>query len=366
MTYKTKYKVIITAISLILLILPLTWLSDNKLPDRNGTYLIDTTSLRHDTSPTKIVGNKENSSNNTDIVENRPHSFDTIQNNSQNDTVIIESQPVLIDTFQTDYENNNIRIFSKVFNKTGRVSYQIPDKMIVDETYRIELIISEKYKEQQLVEMVASFTDTAKISTETISIGNDMKVSLISPYPVKQFHITPLSNETQSIKNKELTLWQWDVVPLLDGKSKLILNVEILINNKEQSIPVFDKEINIVSKSFDYGFLITLFVLTLVILVFLILIIKQSKKSRTMNEINSNIVVEIKKLITENKTKQALDKLEKYLRNVDNDLHNQIIMHQANYISISQQADLNTISFADAKQSFAQINFAILRLLDKL
>jgi len=78
------------------------------------------------------------------------------------------------------------------------------------------------------------------------------------------------------------------------------------------------------------------------------------------------IISEIKFLVSESRTKEALATLSEFFSGKDENLHNECILHSARINKVSQDFRIGLINYADVLQITSQVNFTILSLLKEV
>ena len=78
------------------------------------------------------------------------------------------------------------------------------------------------------------------------------------------------------------------------------------------------------------------------------------------------IISEIRYLVSESKTKDALNVLANFFTGKDENLHNECILHSARIAKISQDFRIGLINYSDVLQISNQVNFTILSLLKEV
>lgn len=78
------------------------------------------------------------------------------------------------------------------------------------------------------------------------------------------------------------------------------------------------------------------------------------------------IISEIRYLVSESKTKEALNVLTNFFAGKDENLHNECILHSARITKISQDFRIGLINYSDVLQISNQVNFTILSLLKEV
>lgn len=134
-----------------------------------------------------------------------------------------------------------------VIKEKGLMVHNIPNEMKVGESTRVELRIT---RNAYFSEFEIGLKDANK--TTTIRTSSKMHVKLYdgSADTNNPFFIVNSVNKKalQLVANgKSTTYWQWDVLPVRSGKSKLNLIIHIVSDEGETWIPVHEDDIEIES-----------------------------------------------------------------------------------------------------------------------
>lgn len=286
-----------------------------------------------------------------------------------NDIIVFLRYIKYIKAFSAEQEFDSLSVLQNIIidesELSGKITYSIPDTMLLGQSYKIEMVISDNINTIPLLNKISTFTNKRYIVSEKIPIANKMKAILIDPSPDTSFFILPITNQIQEIglKSDTYTLWQWNITPLRQSKKTINLSVEILLNNTLRSIPIFDKKILIVTKQYlNYRFMVlgSIIILLIATLFYWKTMIKNNKGNST------SWIYEVKELLKNNMIMQALDLLDTKLKSIDKERHKQIIMHKARFSLITEQLNMNIISNADAQINYSQITYAILNLVEMI
>lgn len=124
--------------------------------------------------------------------------------------------------------------------REGQIVYNIPDTMIVRETYTVWVRISQDKKTTVILSNA-----TGVVKRTTIPTSKAMEVSLIdkSPADNKMFDIKSTNSNQQLVEEEDNTFteWRWDVTPLRAGKSSLKLVVSIMKDGLPKEVIYEDK-----------------------------------------------------------------------------------------------------------------------------
>jgi len=129
----------------------------------------------------------------------------------------------------------------------GDITYKEVDTMVVGRTDVLELTISYDIPISRIVEEVHTFISEGELVSEPIRIAPKMLVTLIDPTNGVNFTIIPISPEEQLIEVNDITKWNWNVTPLTKGNNKLVLSVNIVLENGIKNIQVYEDYIYVYS-----------------------------------------------------------------------------------------------------------------------
>ncbi len=124
---------------------------------------------------------------------------------------------------------------------SGRIVYNPPTEMTVDQTERVEVRIS--------MDMAAPITAGLKGSgtptVESIHVSSFMKARLVG----ESFDIVAFSSEEQIVPAQGFTEWAWDVTPTESGTRNLCLIVTALVKapdaEGEKDLPIIERQIEV-------------------------------------------------------------------------------------------------------------------------
>jgi hypothetical protein len=124
---------------------------------------------------------------------------------------------------------------------SGRIVYNPPAEMTVDQTERVEVRIS--------MDTAAPLTTGLKGSgepvVESIPVGYFMRVRLVG----EAFDIVALSSDEQIVPAQGFTEWAWDVTPTESGTRNLCLVVTALVKapdaEGEKDLPIIERRIRV-------------------------------------------------------------------------------------------------------------------------
>ncbi len=198
-----------------------------------------------------------------------------------------KSKDVYKDIEDVNYDLDKMVTIEKI---KGDINYVMNDTMKVGITEEVNMTISHDVDKKIIIESVESFQDNEVFSDE-INISKVMRARLIDPTE-KNFTIVPITQEEQMIENNEYTIWRWDVTPLTSGNNKLILSVDIVVDDKSKSIEVYDGDIFVFSDKSFFGNILLFFkeywepilgVLTVVIIPVFTYFYRKYKKKKARN-----------------------------------------------------------------------------------
>lgn len=166
-----------------------------------------------------------------------------------------EVEPVLPHPPPVDYKNNNdkksippINNIKKIKNvvplppiilpqNKATLTYVIKDTMMKGKTYTVDLTLSTNMSNEQIVNIIDGFKNKELIDT-MITITQIMRARLLDPS--KNFEVTSITDEVQNTSGNKLVRWQWQVVPINEGEISLTISVDNYINDKPQSVNIYN------------------------------------------------------------------------------------------------------------------------------
>ena len=193
---------------------------------------------------------------------------------------IIETDVKSIETVEAQtIEDLQIQTYN-----TGQISYNKKDTMTTNEQSEIVLTISNELTFNEIIDTVESFNNSTH--SETIRVSKKMTVTLIDPSGGVNFLIVS-KNNTQYIEDgRNFSKWSWYVTPLKTGSNKLILSVDIHIDDTNKNIKTYDDDIVVVSNDSIIDVLINFYltywqwIIGTIILPFIIFIWKKRGKKK--------------------------------------------------------------------------------------
>jgi hypothetical protein len=120
----------------------------------------------------------------------------------------------------------------------GNLTYVIKDTMEIDKTYTVDLSLSKDMNQEQIISIIDGFKNKQLIDT-LINITPIMRARLLDPTG-KNFTITVITDEIQNTTNVNLVRWQWQIVPLVEGDNYLTISVDNYVDNKPQSVNIYN------------------------------------------------------------------------------------------------------------------------------
>jgi hypothetical protein len=126
--------------------------------------------------------------------------------------------------------------------KKGLITFTTPDKMELNEKYRVVVKISKELKSDLLEQL----TPGEKAMVDSLLVGDIMVVRLQGD----EFDIKAYDEEEQGVLDDGYTLWEFDVIPTRTGKHQLFVKAGIVYYVKDlgptrKFFPVYEKEIEI-------------------------------------------------------------------------------------------------------------------------
>jgi hypothetical protein len=109
--------------------------------------------------------------------------------------------------------------FARLEAARGRMLYNPPEEMTVDETYLVEVRLAQSEE----VTLGEGLRGEGAPRIEDIPVSSFMAVRLVGD--PESFRIVPRSTESQMVTADGFGHWEWDVTPLKAGDHKLVLVV---------------------------------------------------------------------------------------------------------------------------------------------
>ncbi|MEM7106416.1 MAG: hypothetical protein AAF502_25030 [Bacteroidota bacterium] len=267
----------------------------------------------------------------------------------------------------------------------GQLLYFIPDSMTVNEAYRVEMtikrIVTQKFRIDKGKAILNIPISKEKLKTRdnnevTIEIGKVMRAELIDSSPEQRFHVVPFgeSKKLVDLTGKDHTLWQWDVVPLSEGRHYLNFLVEIIMTTEDgvfsEAIPVYKKKIYVEAVP-GIGQRIGLIAgiigggtLGAFLLFFLL------KKRRSSDDFVANQAQKIKSipekvtfLVKKDKLRLALVALDQFL-DIDDELTKDVVLLKSTLTGLEDQIESGTASEENINLTKNRIRASILELTE--
>ena len=111
----------------------------------------------------------------------------------------------------------------------GRVAFNSPEKINIEDTVSIKVVLSPNEAETVLLDRVDE--PGTKVS-ESLQVSNLMEARLSG----EGFKIVAVTKERQAISSG-VTEWIWDVTPLKEGRRQLTLTIDALITINGEVVP---------------------------------------------------------------------------------------------------------------------------------
>lgn len=133
-------------------------------------------------------------------------------------------------------------VYTDITLPEGLILHNIPPEMKVGITDRIEVRISKKNLEEEIIK---GLRGRGTPSLQNIKVGSQMEVRLTG----KSFDIEPLSPNKLAVLG-DFTQWEWDITPIKSGLQRMYLSVDAVIeilkiSDRRLHIPVLEKEITV-------------------------------------------------------------------------------------------------------------------------
>lgn len=266
----------------------------------------------------------------------------------------------------------------------GRIGYIIPDSMILNEVSRVALHLSDKnISNQKLKSKVASLASTSKKSIDTTEIEIDdiqlsqrMVAKLTCPYNELRkeiVRIIPLGSDEQIVSstNNYSAIWQWDVIPKIEGSFLLNLNIEAVIYDSEKkerqiNIPVFSKEITVNSRlKIGKKALITIFFCLALIGLSYFIFGRRSKKEVNRFFLSKDVSEKIREKIGRGEIEVALKILEENVKE-EREIRNRLEVHKAEYSDTKRKLNMGLLDQSEFSKVSNRINYSLLEIISKI
>ncbi|MGK0391226.1 MAG: LPXTG-motif cell wall-anchored protein [Maribacter sp.] len=255
----------------------------------------------------------------------------------------------------------------------GNIAYKHSEKMTLNKASRFEVVITCEIDKQKLVEQIKSFKDTSSIVVDSLQVTEYMKVEL--KYSTSDFEVLDYQDEINGRQRVVIdsssynALWQWNVTPL-KVQDSLPLSVKVWgeYGGEKFSIPVYDAFIYVQSEEepppppthWSVYALIGLIVLVLFTLFYLL----RKRKNLALN-LPANKVNDIKKLITKNNIKQAIEELSSLTPTSNIIVKKELTTLSARLSKIESEKTMNTISYEKYDLELSKIRQRVLKMLGR-
>ncbi|MEM1327084.1 MAG: hypothetical protein AAGI23_14075 [Bacteroidota bacterium] len=255
-------------------------------------------------------------------------------------------------------------------------TYEYEQSMLIDSSQRVEFTISKGWQEELIRDLVGSFDEGDALAQEAIMVGDFVTVELVDPSQGNYFSIVPLSVSRQRITQQDtvLNIWQWNVQPLQTGNLPLVMRAFTTVDGEDHNIPVFDAIIEVKSRVTDpvasppdyTVWYVSAGLLLLFGIGFFIYDKKQPSPSTKKVLLPAALAVDLSEQIGGNRTLQALEKLETYLRDHQSRDLTDVLTLKASWLENRRKGNLNVIDDETESIENARINLATLELLEVL
>jgi hypothetical protein len=175
------------------------------------------------------------------------------QSNKQQTPYALKKSPVQTEsTSKSDpYELVDIIVASM---KSANIAFNTPQKLNINETAEIQLLLSMK---KSIEELKGEITSSGQTEGDTVKVANRMEAKLTG----SNFQITAITEEEQAIGKNDTAEWNWEIKPQSKGRQKLHLTLTAIfvIDGKKtpKTIRTFDKtiEVEVTAKQASKGFI---------------------------------------------------------------------------------------------------------------
>lgn len=250
----------------------------------------------------------------------------------------------------------------------AEVSYEYAREMLLDSIHRYEFVLSKNMAFEAIEALAPTLEKSETVKRDAVKVGDYISAQLIDPSQGENFDIVPLSLKEQGIlvADSFACLWQWDIRPLQKGTLPLRLKVLTRIGDREVDIPVFDANIEVYTREAE-GFPLVYGGIALGILGLLgYLFFRKKKSAEKRSHLPKALALNIKKLVGDGKTVDALELLEVHLEKTKSKHLNDAIVLQSTLQDAMRKNNLNVLSAEDFRQEAAKVNFALLDLVKQL
>ncbi len=269
----------------------------------------------------------------------------------------------------------------------GKIAYEIPDTMLIDDVARVALVLSDTAKTiiqlkrtiKGLVESVNSSVILDDVEVKTIDISANMIAKLTcSQNSVKKvIEITPLGKERQNLNlRKDYTAnWQWDVIPLKEGKIPLNLQIfaqiETDANTKDTlNINVCTEKVLVTSvSSYTITQIIGISLFLLLILSSLYFFVFKRHKNPLVTPgiyLESDKITQAKQYLREGQVSEAIELIKTNTENLTYKLSLQLDTNLIEYDRVDSDEHSGIIAYITSNLIKNRITRSILRVVYKI
>jgi len=211
--------------------------------------------------------------NNSNTVENESYEIINDDDNLTDidkkvNTPLQKSSKLIFETnkkskdYNENFEKNkdikkNVTIYE--YYNYGDINYILNDTMIVGKTNIVNMTISKNISQEIIINSVETFSES-NIHTDIIRISPIIQAKLIDPTGIN-FKIVNITNEIQLIEKGDFTKWEWNVTPLNKGNNKLILTINIILNDRSKNIKVYEDFIYVYSDKSIFDIILDFFIM---------------------------------------------------------------------------------------------------------
>ncbi|MCP5245560.1 MAG: hypothetical protein H6937_06260 [Burkholderiales bacterium] len=174
-----------------------------------------------------------------------------IHTNSENHKIVIQDEDggvIVIDmnpeSIKKQSYDRDLTVIDQILAtlEFGNIVFNPPEKMNIDETRQIQLLLGMKETIEQLKQMIE---EKGIKDGDRIRVSDRMEARLTG----LNFNILAITPEEQGITRTEITKWKWEIKPKSGGQQELHLTLAALIDvygeTTRRSIRVFDKKIDV-------------------------------------------------------------------------------------------------------------------------
>ena len=252
----------------------------------------------------------------------------------------------------------------------GNIAYNHSKKMTLNKASRFEVAITCEMDKQKLVDQIQSFKDTNFIIVDSLLVTQYMKVKLM--YSKSDFEVLDFQEEIDGRQRVIVdsstydALWQWNVTPL-KVQDSLPLSVKVWgeYGGEKFSIPVYDAFIYVHTEEEPPMHWSVYALIGLIVLILFTLFYFFRKRKNLALNLPADKITEVKKFITKNNIKQAIEELSAITPTSNILVKKELTTLSARLSKIESEKTMNTISHEKYDLELSKIRERILKMLDR-